>query len=49
MSKLLLRASARKNRDHVFQVFHKLNLKDAMSYVEEVRDMSLTFWSPGFE
>lgn len=37
MSKLLMKPSARKNRDYVFNVFHKLNLKDAMSYVAEVR------------
>ncbi|TKS88746.1 Sodium/hydrogen exchanger 3 [Collichthys lucidus] len=35
MSKILLKPSARKNRDYVFKVFHKLNLKDAMSYVAE--------------
>lgn len=32
-----MKPSARKNRDYVFNVFHKLNLKDAMSYVAEVR------------
>lgn len=31
-----MKPSARKNRDYVFNVFHKLNLKDAMSYVAEV-------------
>lgn len=36
MSKLLMKPSARKNRDHVFSVFHQLNLKDAASYVAEV-------------
>ncbi|XP_047461574.1 sodium/hydrogen exchanger 3-like isoform X3 [Mugil cephalus] len=35
MSKLLMKPSARKTRDHLFQVFHKLNLKDAMNYVDE--------------
>ncbi|XP_034560443.1 sodium/hydrogen exchanger 3.1 isoform X2 [Notolabrus celidotus] len=35
MSRVLMKPSVRKNRDHVFKVFHKLNLKDAMSYVEE--------------
>ncbi|XP_040908545.1 sodium/hydrogen exchanger 3-like [Toxotes jaculatrix] len=35
MSKFLLKPSARKNRDYVFNVFHQLNLKDAMSYVAE--------------
>ncbi|TMS17864.1 Sodium/hydrogen exchanger 3 [Larimichthys crocea] len=33
MSRILMKPSARKNRDYVFKVFHKLNLKDAMSYV----------------
>lgn len=32
-----MKPSARKNLDHVFNVFHQLNLKDAMSYVAEVR------------
>nr|XP_057902738.1 sodium/hydrogen exchanger 3.1 isoform X2 [Doryrhamphus excisus] len=35
MSRVLMKPSARKNRDYVFKVFHKLNLKDAMSYVAE--------------
>ncbi|XP_037651629.1 sodium/hydrogen exchanger 3-like isoform X2 [Sebastes umbrosus] len=35
MSRILMKPSARKNRDYVFNVFHKLNLKDAMSYVAE--------------
>ncbi|KAM3595637.1 uncharacterized protein V6R79_000452 [Siganus canaliculatus] len=35
MSKFLMKPSARKNRDYVFNVFHKLNLKDAISYVAE--------------
>ncbi|KAF7669655.1 hypothetical protein LDENG_00159110 [Lucifuga dentata] len=35
MSWLLMKPSARKNRDHVFSVFHQLNLKDAISYVTE--------------
>ncbi|XP_069372801.1 sodium/hydrogen exchanger 3-like isoform X2 [Paralichthys olivaceus] len=35
MTGLLMKPSARKNRDHVFSVFHQLNLKDAMSYVAE--------------
>ncbi|XP_010785183.1 sodium/hydrogen exchanger 3-like, partial [Notothenia coriiceps] len=37
MSRILMKPSARKSRDYVFNVFHQLNLKDAMSYVEEVR------------
>lgn len=36
MTSLLMKPSARKNRDYVFKVFHKLNLKDAISYVAEV-------------
>ncbi|XP_042290775.1 sodium/hydrogen exchanger 3-like isoform X3 [Thunnus maccoyii] len=35
MTGILMKPSARKNRDYVFKVFHKLNLKDAMSYVAE--------------
>ncbi|XP_056254969.1 sodium/hydrogen exchanger 3-like isoform X1 [Seriola aureovittata] len=35
MSRVLMKPSARKNRDYVFNVFHQLNLKDAMSYVAE--------------
>ncbi|XP_071751038.2 sodium/hydrogen exchanger 3 isoform X1 [Centroberyx gerrardi] len=35
MSWLLMKPSARKNRDYLFNVFHQLNLKDAMSYVSE--------------
>uniref|UniRef100_A0A3Q3JW10 Sodium/hydrogen exchanger n=1 Tax=Monopterus albus TaxID=43700 RepID=A0A3Q3JW10_MONAL len=35
LSKLLLKPSVRKNRDNIFAVFHRLNLKDAMSYVAE--------------
>ncbi|KAM8767328.1 sodium/hydrogen exchanger 3-like isoform 1-T1 [Acanthopagrus schlegelii] len=35
MSRFLMKPSARKNRDHIFDVFHQLNLKDAMSYVAE--------------
>lgn len=41
MTWLLMKPSARKNRDHVFNVFHQLNLKDAMSYVAEVRNHTL--------
>uniref|UniRef100_A0A3Q2YWW7 Sodium/hydrogen exchanger n=1 Tax=Hippocampus comes TaxID=109280 RepID=A0A3Q2YWW7_HIPCM len=32
---ILMKPSARKNRDYVFKVFHRLNLKDAISYVTE--------------
>ncbi|GAA6233236.1 sodium/hydrogen exchanger 3 isoform X1 [Lates japonicus] len=35
MSWALMKPSVRKTRDHVFNVFHQLNLKDAMSYVAE--------------
>ncbi|XP_036948831.1 sodium/hydrogen exchanger 3-like isoform X2 [Acanthopagrus latus] len=35
MSRFLMKPSARKNRDRIFNVFHQLNLKDAMSYVAE--------------
>ncbi|XP_038581699.1 sodium/hydrogen exchanger 3-like isoform X2 [Micropterus salmoides] len=35
MTRFLMKPSARKNLDHVFNVFHQLNLKDAMSYVAE--------------
>ncbi|KAF6719928.1 Sodium/hydrogen exchanger 3 [Oryzias melastigma] len=32
---LLMKPSARKQQDHVFNVFHQLNLKDAVEYVSE--------------
>ncbi|KAM4539525.1 sodium/hydrogen exchanger 3-like [Odontesthes bonariensis] len=35
MSWLLMKPSARKSQDRLFNVFHQLNLKDAMSYVAE--------------
>ncbi|KAM9738601.1 sodium/hydrogen exchanger 3-like isoform 2-T2 [Menidia menidia] len=35
MSWLLMKPSVRKKQDRVFNTFHKLNLKDAMSYVAE--------------
>lgn len=35
MSRFLMKPSARKKRDHVFSVFHQLNLKDAMNYVAD--------------
>ncbi|KAM6904012.1 sodium/hydrogen exchanger 3-like isoform 1-T1 [Lycodopsis pacificus] len=35
MSRILMKPSARKTRDYVFNVFHQLNIKDAMSYVAE--------------
>ncbi|XP_020338827.1 sodium/hydrogen exchanger 3 [Oncorhynchus kisutch] len=31
----LMKPSARKSRDYIFNIFHQLNLKDAMSYVKE--------------
>ena len=36
LSWLLLKPSARRGRDHLFHIFHQLNLKDAVSYVKEV-------------
>ncbi|KPP76905.1 putative sodium hydrogen exchanger 3 [Scleropages formosus] len=33
---LLMKTSARKSQDQLFNVFHQLNLKDAISYVAEV-------------
>lgn len=36
MTKLLMKPSARKSHDYVFNVFHQLNLKDAVSFVAEV-------------
>ncbi|XP_058536111.1 sodium/hydrogen exchanger 3 [Ochotona princeps] len=35
LSKLLMRRSAQKSRDRILNVFHELNLKDAISYVTE--------------
>uniref|UniRef100_H3CAB9 Sodium/hydrogen exchanger n=1 Tax=Tetraodon nigroviridis TaxID=99883 RepID=H3CAB9_TETNG len=35
LSRVLMKPSVRKNQDHVFSVFHQLNLKDAASYVAE--------------
>uniref|UniRef100_A0A8C5A9V6 Sodium/hydrogen exchanger n=1 Tax=Gadus morhua TaxID=8049 RepID=A0A8C5A9V6_GADMO len=35
LSWLLMKPSARKDRDHLFNIFHQLNLKDAVSYVQE--------------
>uniref|UniRef100_A0A3Q4HSB0 Sodium/hydrogen exchanger 3 n=1 Tax=Neolamprologus brichardi TaxID=32507 RepID=A0A3Q4HSB0_NEOBR len=35
MSRILMKPSARKKQDEVFNVFHQLNLKDAMEYVAE--------------
>ncbi|XP_008421159.1 sodium/hydrogen exchanger 3.2 isoform X2 [Poecilia reticulata] len=35
MSRVLLKPSARKNQDRLFNVFHQLNLQDAMEYVKE--------------
>ncbi|KFQ49991.1 Sodium/hydrogen exchanger 3, partial [Nestor notabilis] len=36
LSKVLMRRSAQKSRDQILNVFHELNLKDAISYVAEV-------------
>uniref|UniRef100_A0A8C9DGC4 Sodium/hydrogen exchanger n=1 Tax=Prolemur simus TaxID=1328070 RepID=A0A8C9DGC4_PROSS len=35
LSKVLMRQSAQKSRDRILNVFHELNLKDAISYVAE--------------
>lgn len=35
--RILMKPKARKNKDYLFNVFHKLNLEDAMNYVSEVR------------
>ncbi|KAM6974670.1 sodium/hydrogen exchanger 3-like [Tautogolabrus adspersus] len=35
LSKILMKPSVRKNRDYVFNIFHQLNLKDAINYVAE--------------
>ncbi|XP_069476693.1 sodium/hydrogen exchanger 3 isoform X2 [Ambystoma mexicanum] len=35
LSKLFMRRSAQKSRDRILNVFHELNLKDAISYVAE--------------
>ncbi|XP_078543805.1 sodium/hydrogen exchanger 3 isoform X2 [Lissotriton helveticus] len=35
LSKVLMRRSAQKSRDQILNVFHELNLKDAISYVAE--------------
>ncbi|XP_058162644.1 sodium/hydrogen exchanger 3 isoform X2 [Dasypus novemcinctus] len=35
LSKVLMRKSAQKSRDRILNVFHELNLKDAISYVAE--------------
>ncbi len=37
ISWFLMKPKARKNRDYLFTVFHKLNLEDAVNYVSEVR------------
>ncbi|KAF7470397.1 hypothetical protein GHT09_018302 [Marmota monax] len=45
LSKVLMRRSAQKSRDRILNVFHELNLKDAISYVAEVLEHSMSFWS----
>ncbi|XP_062414393.1 sodium/hydrogen exchanger 3-like isoform X4 [Pungitius pungitius] len=42
MKRILMKKSARKSRDQVFKVFHRLNLKDAMNYVAEVKYIQIT-------
>ena len=41
LSKILMRKSAQKSRDRILNVFHELNLKDAISYVAEVPEHSM--------
>ncbi|CAM4637057.1 unnamed protein product [Leuciscus chuanchicus] len=42
--RILMKPKARKNKDYLFNVFHKLNLEDAMNYVSEgERQGSLAF------
>ncbi|XP_050992506.1 sodium/hydrogen exchanger 3.1 [Labeo rohita] len=44
ISWLLMKPKARKNRDYLFSIFHKLNLEDAVKYVSEgERQGSLAF------
>uniref|UniRef100_A0A8C2E1Z8 Sodium/hydrogen exchanger n=1 Tax=Cyprinus carpio TaxID=7962 RepID=A0A8C2E1Z8_CYPCA len=44
ISWLLMKPKARKNRDYLFSIFHKLNLEDAVNYVSEgERQGSLAF------
>uniref|UniRef100_A0A8C2ESQ8 Sodium/hydrogen exchanger n=1 Tax=Cyprinus carpio TaxID=7962 RepID=A0A8C2ESQ8_CYPCA len=44
ISWLLMKPKARKNRDYLFSIFHKLNLEDAINYVSEgERQGSLAF------
>lgn len=33
---ILMKPSARKKNDYLFNVFHQLNMKDALDYVAEV-------------
>ncbi|ELK08181.1 Sodium/hydrogen exchanger 3, partial [Pteropus alecto] len=49
LSKILMRRSAQKSRDRILNVFHELNLKDAISYVAEVRgraELRVAPWLP---
>uniref|UniRef100_A0A6Q2YT61 Sodium/hydrogen exchanger n=1 Tax=Esox lucius TaxID=8010 RepID=A0A6Q2YT61_ESOLU len=39
--RILMNPTARKSRDYIFNIFHQLNLKDAMSYVQEVRETQM--------
>ncbi|XP_039534869.1 sodium/hydrogen exchanger 3.1 isoform X1 [Pimephales promelas] len=42
--RILMKPKARKNKDYLFNIFHKLNLEDAMNYVSEgERQGSLAF------
>ncbi|XP_019479898.1 PREDICTED: sodium/hydrogen exchanger 3 [Hipposideros armiger] len=50
LSKILMRRSAQKSRDRILNVFHELNLKDAISYVAEVRTLRvLSVWEMGLQ
>lgn len=46
-----MRRSAQKSRDRILNVFHELNLKDAISYVAEVPEHSICSlcWSQGLK
>ncbi|KAK9957864.1 hypothetical protein ABG768_012067 [Culter alburnus] len=44
ISRILMKPKARKNKDYLFSIFHKLNLEDAINYVSEgERQGSLAF------
>uniref|UniRef100_A0A9J7YXY0 Sodium/hydrogen exchanger n=1 Tax=Cyprinus carpio carpio TaxID=630221 RepID=A0A9J7YXY0_CYPCA len=43
ISWLLMKPKARKNRDYLFSIFHKLNLEDAVNYVSERSNLTNKF------